>query len=81
MVVTATNFKARIGHYLDNISENNIYISKNGKIIAKLSSPASEPSILDSLVGIIPQNHISLEEAKKERILKRACPELRKGSS
>jgi len=78
MVVTATKFKARIGLYLDNISKDNIYISKNGKIIAKLSSPTSEPSILNSLVGIIPQDHISLDDARMERIIKRAYPERKK---
>ena len=77
MVVTATNFKASIGHYLDNIAKNDVYISKNGKIVAKLSHPAREPSILDSLVGITAGNPISLEEAQMERIMRRAYPELR----
>jgi len=79
MVVTATKFKAGIGHYLDSVAEKKVfYITKNGKIVAQLSHPAHEPSILDALVGIIPQNHMSLEEAKMERIMRRAYPELRK---
>ena len=81
MVVTATQFKSSIGHYLDNIAKNDVYISKNGKVIAKLSHPTREPSILDSLVGIIPQNHISLEEARMERISRRAYPELKKAQN
>ena len=78
MVVTATKFKANIGHYLDNISKDDVYITKNGRMVAKLSHPAREPSILDALVGITAGNPVSLEEAKMERIMRRAYPELRK---
>ena len=73
MVVTATKFKASIGHYLDTVSEaeNDVFITKNGKIVAKLSSPAQDKqSLLDSLVGITSNNPISLEKAKKERLLR-----------
>jgi prevent-host-death family protein len=73
MVVTATQFKANIGHYLDTISENDVYITKNGKMVAKLIDPMKDKmSILNSLVGITAGNPVSLEEAKTERILKRA---------
>lgn len=79
MVVTATQFKENIGHYLDTVSENKeVYITKNGEMVAKLSDPMQDKlSILNSLVGILPKDHISLEEAKMERILKRAYPELK----
>jgi len=69
MVVTATQFKANIGHYLDTISENEVFITKNGKLVAKLSSPTQDKqALLDSLVGITAGNPISLEEAKRERL-------------
>jgi len=75
MVVTATQFKSNIGHYLDTISEDDVYITKNGKMVAKLSDPRKDRmSILNALVGILPSNHISLEDAKMERILKKAFP-------
>ena len=81
MVVTATKFKTSIGHYLDNVSKEDIYITKNGKMIAKLSDPMRDKmSILNSLAGILPTNHISLEDAKMERIMRRAYPELRRDS-
>ena len=81
MVVSATRFKASIGHYLDNISRDDVYVTKNGKMVAKLSDPTRDKlSILNCLVGIIPKNHISLEEAKEERIMRRAYPELRRKS-
>jgi len=71
MVVTATQFKTSIGYYLDSVSEDDVYITKNGKVVAKLSSPAqNKQALLDSLVGITAHNPISLEEAKKERLNK-----------
>jgi antitoxin (DNA-binding transcriptional repressor) of toxin-antitoxin stability system len=73
MVVTATQFKSNIGYYLDTVPENDVYITKNGKTVARLCDPMKDKmSILNSLVGILPKDHISLEEAKLERILKRA---------
>ncbi|MCL2265381.1 MAG: type II toxin-antitoxin system prevent-host-death family antitoxin [Treponema sp.] len=76
MVVTATQFKSNIGHYLDAVSDKKeVYITKNGKMAAKLSDPMLDKmSILNALVGILPPDHISLEDAKMERILKRAFP-------
>ena len=74
MVVTATQFKTNIGLYLDVVSDKKeVYITKNGKIAAKLSDPMQDKmSIINALTGIIPPGHISLEDAKTERILKRA---------
>jgi len=74
MVVTATQFKSSIGHYLDTVSENKpVYITKNGKLIAKLSDPAEDKmSILDSLVGIIKGNTMSLDDIKRERLSRHA---------
>ena len=69
MVVTATELKANIGYYLSAVSDNDIFITKNGKVVAKLSRPIQDKqAILDSLVGIIANNPVSLEEAKKERL-------------
>jgi prevent-host-death family protein len=69
MVVTATGLKANMGQYLNIVSEDDVYITKNGKVVAKLSSPAQDKqAILDSLVGITAHNPVSLEEARKERL-------------
>jgi antitoxin (DNA-binding transcriptional repressor) of toxin-antitoxin stability system len=69
MVITATELKANIGQYLNTVSEEEVYITKNGKIVAKLSSPIQDKqAILDSLVGITSHNPISLEDAKRERL-------------
>jgi prevent-host-death family protein len=69
MVITATELKANIGQYLSTVLEEEVYITKNGKVVAKLSSPAQDKqAILDSLVGITAHNPISLEDAKRERL-------------
>jgi antitoxin (DNA-binding transcriptional repressor) of toxin-antitoxin stability system len=69
MVVTATELKANMGYYLNVISENDVFITKNGKVIAKLSKPMQDKqALLDSLVGITAENPVSLEEAKKARL-------------
>jgi prevent-host-death family protein len=69
MVVTATELKANIGHYLDVVSEDEVFITRNGKIVAKLSDPSHDKQILlDSLVGITAHHPVSPAEVKKERL-------------
>ena len=69
MVVTATEFKANMGHYLNAVSEDEVFITKNGKVVAKLSNPIQDKlALLDSLVGITARNPVSLDEAKKKRL-------------
>jgi hypothetical protein len=44
---------------------------KNGKVVAKLSNLVQDKqAILDGLVGITARNPVSLEEAKKERLVR-----------
>ena len=48
--------------------QEDIYITKNGKVSAKLSNPNQDRvDIAKSLFGIIPSD-ITLEEAKEERL-------------
>ena len=55
ITATATDIKTNFGKYLLLAAENDIFISKNGKIIAKLSSPyKNRVDIVNSLAGIIP---------------------------
>jgi antitoxin (DNA-binding transcriptional repressor) of toxin-antitoxin stability system len=71
MVVTATELKANIGHYLNAVFENEVFITKNGKVVAKLSRPLQDKqALLDGLVGITAENPVSLEEAKRERLVR-----------
>jgi len=51
MFVTATEFKTNFGKYLEMITKEDIFITKNGKIIAKVSNP--QVSAVDSISGIL----------------------------
>ena len=49
--VTATEFKLNFGHYLDRVLSEDIWITKNGKTVAKLVNP--NVSAVDSISGIL----------------------------
>lgn len=68
MVVTATEFKTNLGKYLSMVTEQDIYITKNGKNIAKLTNPAVDKvAVLDSLVGILPPDASDIREERLAR--------------
>ena len=56
-------------HFIKNqAATEDIYISKNGKIIAKITSPyKNKLDIVKELYGSIP-NTVTLEDAQKERL-------------
>ena len=67
MIITATELKMNLGKYLLLAETEDIFITKNGKVIAKLSNPnADRVEMAKSILGIIPAD-ITLEEAKAER--------------
>ena len=51
MVVTATEFKVNFGKYLSLLATEDIFITKNGKMIAKVSNP--NISAVDAISGIL----------------------------
>jgi len=70
MSITATELKQNLSKYLILSLTQDIFITKNGKIISKLSNPFQEKiKIAKSLFGSIP-NTITLEQSKTERINK-----------
>lgn len=69
MIITATEFKSNLGKYLELAARQDIFITKNGKNIARLTSPTIDKlAILDKLAGIIPATD---EEAAREERLER----------
>ena len=70
MIVTATEFKTNLGKYLELAAKQDVFITKTGKSIARLTSPSiNKLSILDDLVGIIPpQEDIDTDRMKDERL-------------
>lgn len=70
MSITATEFKTNFSKYLMLSATEDIFITKNGKVIAKLTNPFQERvDIAKSLFGIIPSD-ITPEEAREERLKK-----------
>ena len=68
MLITATELKQNLGRYLLLAATEDVYITKNGKVVAKLSNPNQDRvNMAKSLFGVLPQD-ITLEEAKNERI-------------
>ena len=69
MQITATEFKLNLGHYFELVKDEDIWISKNGKIIAKLVKP--NVSAVDSISGILkdkaPEN-LDRNTMQEERI-------------
>lgn len=68
MSITATELKQNLGKYLLLSATEDIYITRNGKVIAKLSNPNQDRvDMAKSLFGILPQD-VTLEETQKERL-------------
>ena len=71
MVITATELKANLGKYLDLAESEDILISKNGRITAKLVNPFSDRlEAARSLVGILPAD-VTAEDARAARLGRR----------
>ena len=51
MQVTATEFKLNFGKYLDMLSTEDIWITRNGKTVAKMINP--NVSSVDSISGVL----------------------------
>ena len=72
MIVTATEFKTNLGKYLEMATSQDIFITKNGKSIARLTSPTvNKLALLDDLVGIVPQEKAMDENTIREERLSR----------
>ena len=68
MTISATELKKNLSKYLTIAVDEDVFISKNGKIVAKLSNPYEDRlAMAESLFGIIPSD-ITLEEARDERL-------------
>ena len=70
MVVTATEFKTNFGKYLELIAKEDIFITRNGKMVAKVVNP--QVSAVDSLRGMLGgiSSDIDMDSLREERLLK-----------
>ena len=68
MSITATELKMNLSKYLLLAETEDIYITRNGKVVAKLSNPYQDRvDVAKSLFGAIPSD-MTLEESKEERL-------------
>ncbi len=74
MIVTATEFKTNFGKYLDMLTKEDIFITRNGKTIAKVINP--QVSAVDSLRGMLKDvpSDIDLNSLREERLSKYEDP-------
>jgi len=68
VVITATELKRNLGKYLQLAAKEDIFITRSGKVIARLSNPQRDRiDIAKSLFGIIPSD-VTLAETKEDRL-------------
>ena len=74
MIVTATEFKTNFGKYLDMLTKEDIFITRNGKTIAKVINP--QVSAVDSLRGMLKNvpPDIVMDSLREERLSKYEDP-------
>ena len=70
MSITATELKNNLGKYLILAEREDIFVTKNGKVIAKITYPyQNRVDIATSLFGVL-SDDVTLEESKEERLSK-----------
>ena len=70
MSITATELKNNLGKYLLLAETEDIFITKNGKVVAKLVNPyQNRVDTAKSLFGILPKD-ANIEESRAERLNK-----------
>jgi len=80
MLVNATEFKNRVGKYLEFVEKEEVIILKNGKKIARiLPIKASETPNVDGLLELLKHSNrnpgnINIEQIKEERLMKYESP-------
>jgi prevent-host-death family protein len=68
MSITETELRENLSKYLLLAATEDIYITQNGKVIARLTNPYQERlEIAESLFGSVPAS-MTLEEAIQERL-------------
>ena len=72
MIITATEFKTNFGKYLDQLQSEDIYITRNGKMVAKVVNP--NVSAVDTLSGLLAgklPDDFNRKQLREERLASR----------
>ena len=68
MIITAAELKQNLSKYLSMAEQEDIFICRNGKVVAKLSNPhQNRVDMAKSMFGILPGN-FTIEETHSERL-------------
>ncbi|MBR3785197.1 MAG: type II toxin-antitoxin system prevent-host-death family antitoxin [Firmicutes bacterium] len=68
MIITATELKENLSMYLEKSEEEDIYITKNGRVVSMLCNAYKDKiEKLNSLIGILPED-ADFEEIRKGRL-------------
>ena len=69
MSITATELKQNLSKYLLMAEREDVFITRNGKVVAKLTNPYQDRvDMAKSLFGIIPGDNMTIEQAHRERL-------------
>lgn len=63
-IITATEFKNNLGNYLSMDNDEDILITKNGKVIKKLTSPNNKLDILNNIAGALKNADVDYDDLK-----------------
>ncbi len=68
MLVTLSELKANPGKYVDMVEQQSIYIIRNGKKVARLTTARPDKlACASALFGILPEN-VDLDAVREERL-------------
>ncbi len=68
MLVSLSELKANPGKYVDMADQQNIYITRNGKKVARITTARPDKlACAKALFGILPEN-VDLDAAREERL-------------
>ena len=68
MSITATELKQNLSKYLLMAEREDVFITRNGKVVAKLTNPYQDRvDMAKSLFGILPDD-MTIEQAHRERL-------------
>lgn len=70
MIITATEFKLNLGKYLDMVGKEDLFITRNGKTVAKVVNP--QVSAVDAIRGILKEapKDLDTHSLREERLSK-----------
>ena len=71
-IVTATEFKQNLGQYLTQTATEDIFITKNNKVIAKITTPTTRPTAsISQFFNALPSSNFTAKAARIERALRK----------